>query len=216
LGVIAGLLAVGDALCQTSLTVGNTPGFPGTTVSVPVSARRATNIVAAQFDVAFTPGKVASGDATLGTVFGQHVIQSREIAPGIRRVVVYSFSNATLQTNGFAATLPFQLSPQEHDSSGPLTPTNAILARRDATAIAPVQLNSGQVFARPVFLHPDGRAEFFLAAEADHRYVVQATTNFVDWRNISTNIATGEFLDLFDAEALFHPFRFYRWELADP
>ena len=40
--------------------------------------------------------------------------------------------------------------------------------------------------------------------------MVQASVNFVDWTNISTNMATSDFLDLVDAEAVFYPWRFYR------
>src|SRR5262245_34030308 len=75
---------------QTSLTVANTPGYPGATDAVPVRVAKATNIVAAQFDVAFNPAKVIAGAPTLTAANAGHIVRSREIAPGVRRTIVYS------------------------------------------------------------------------------------------------------------------------------
>ena len=36
----------------------------------------------------------------------------------------------------------------------------------------------------------------FLASDADQRYLIQASTNLVDWVNISTNLGIGSFMDL--------------------
>src|SRR6266699_3566829 len=69
LGITCLIVLLGVAeLCsgQTSLSVGTAPGYPGSTVSVPVTLRQASNVVAAQFDVAFNPDKVSGADASLG------------------------------------------------------------------------------------------------------------------------------------------------------
>src|SRR5262249_15227398 len=52
---LAAFLISGSATAQTSLTIGSTPGYPGVRYALPVTLSRATNIVAAQFDVAFDP-----------------------------------------------------------------------------------------------------------------------------------------------------------------
>jgi hypothetical protein len=155
--------------------------------------------VAAQFDVAF------------------NAVKSRQIAPGVRRTLAYSLSNTNVPgTNGPIVTLPFTVSPQETAGSGPLTPGNVILARADGTALAPVGLSAGTIFVRTVNLLPDGHVQFFLPSTNDQRYAIQATSNLVDWVNISTNTATGEFMDLLDVDAAGLPYRFYRWELLTP
>ena len=51
-----------DLHAQTSLSIGTVPGYPGTTVQVPVALRQAPGrTVAAQLDVAFNPAVTFSG-----------------------------------------------------------------------------------------------------------------------------------------------------------
>ena len=205
-------LGAGAVWGQTALIVGNVPGYPGTTVSVPVNVRHSSTAVATEFDVAFNSGKVSALEALRGERLTNHVIRSRQIAPGVERVLIYSLSNAKLPaTNATVASLPFAVSPTEYVSSGPLTPQNVILAKADATAATPVNVNSGTIFVRPVNPLPNGAVQFFLPSTPDVRYVTQATTNLVEWTDISTNTASSFYLDLLDPEAPLHPARFYRW-----
>ena len=200
---------------QTLLSLGSLPAYPGSSVNVPVHLSRATNVVAAQFDISFDPDRVAAGPAFADPASAsRHTILSREIAPGVRRVLVFSRQNSVL-TNRHAALLPFTVSPGERVSSGPLTPGNALLARANATAVTPLALESGTLFVRPVNMLPDGRVQFFLPATPDQRYYIQASTDLANWVNISTNTATGSFLDLVDVDAAAHPYRFYRWQAAE-
>jgi hypothetical protein len=60
---------------------------------------------------------------------------------------------------------------------------------------------------------PDGQAQFFLRSEPDTRYLIQATTDFVHWVKLTNTTATGNFMDLVDADAERYPHRFYRWVL---
>jgi len=201
---------------QTSLTIGTLPGYPGATISVPVVLRQSGNAVSAQFDVAFDSGKVSALDALRGSRLTNQVIRSRLIAPGVERVVIYSLNNSTVaRTNETVANLPFNVSPTEHVGSGPLVPANAVLAKADATAIAPVSLNSGIIYVRAVNRLPDGTVQFFLPSEPGTRYLIQATTNFVNWVNLTNTTALGNFMDLVDSDAASYPFRFYRWILYD-
>ena len=217
-GVMAVVLAAKTGFAQITLSVGNVPGYPGAMVSVPVSLRQpGGGAVAAQFDVSFNASKI-SGGVPVGTVrLANHTIKSREIAPGVRRTLVYSLSNTNVAgTNGPIVQLPFTVSPQETVSSGPLTPSNVVVARADGTAQAPVSLSVGRIFVQPVNLLPDGQAQFFLPSIEGRRYVIQASSNLVQWVPISTNLATGSFMDLEDIAAASYPHRFYRWELLSP
>src|SRR5688572_3166517 len=157
---IAILLTAGELRPQTLLSIGSQTAYPGASVNVPVTFTRATNVVAAQFDVTFDPDRVASGPAVADQV-GRHVVLSREIAPGVRRVLMFSRQNSVV-TNRNPVQLPFAVAPTEYQGSGPLAPANAILARANATPVAPLALGDGAIFVRQVNMLPDGRVQFFL------------------------------------------------------
>jgi hypothetical protein len=204
------------ASAQTDVEIHSTPGYPGQTASVAFSVRRATNLVAAQFDVAYNPAKGTMREPELSARFSNHVVRSREVAPGTRRVLVYSRANEPLRTNGFTGAFAFDVPPDERIGSGPLTPRNLVLARADATAIAPVGARSGAVFVTPVYRDPaSGVVDLFFPSALDTRYLIQATEDFTRWVTIATNVATGDFMDLVDTDAVNYPHRFYRTALYD-
>src|SRR5262245_13707456 len=119
--VLAGIGEV-SLSAQTTLAVGSSPGYPGTTVSVPVSFSRATNIVAAQFEIAYATNAVSSGAAVAAQASARHFVKSREVAPGVRRVVAYSLARPLSTNRATVARVPFTLADGERNSSGPLTP----------------------------------------------------------------------------------------------
>jgi len=193
-----------------SLTIGSAPAYPGTTVSIPVLARTSNAVVAAQFDVTFSPTRASLGDAISGRAAANHRIKSVEIAPGIRRVLVYSMNNSSISNRGALVNIPVTVSPQEHVGSGPITPMNAILATKEATAVTPVELIAGQVLTRPVNPGADGAVQFFLPSTNDSWYLIQASSNLVDWLTITNLQANADFMDLMDADAARYAHRFYR------
>src|SRR5262245_53535112 len=195
--LLAALSAPVVVTAQTSLSIGSTPGYQGVSYALPVTLSRATNIVAAQFDVAFDPAKVSAAAALPDLTSVDQMVLSRELSPGLRRVLVFSRNNAVI-TNRTIAQTPFTVSAAERVSSGPLTPTHAVVAQTDAAALTSLSLNAGTIFVRPVNLLPNGHVQFFLPSTPDTRYAIQATTNLVNWVNISTNTATGNFMDLVD------------------
>ena len=213
---MAAVFAGQAVLAQTTLPLGNAPAYPGTTAAVPASLRQGRNVVALQFDVAFNSGKVSALDAVRGERLTHHVIKSRPIAPGVERVLIYSRRNAAVAgTNLTLASLPFAVSASEHTGSGPLTPINLVLARAEATAIAPVSAIAGTIFVRPVNRLADGTVQFFLPSQPDTRYLIQATTDFIHWVTVTNATASGNFMNLLDTEAAQYPHRFYRWILYD-
>lgn len=164
---------------QTAVEVQSVRGYPGQTTTVPISVRRATNVVAAQFDLAYNTTKGALHEPELSARYSNHVVRSREIAPGVRRVLVYSSGNAELRTNGFGGSFNFDVPVGERVGSGPITPQNVVLARGDATAITPVSVKSGTVFVTPLYRDPaSGVVDLFLPSVVDVRYLIQATEDF--------------------------------------
>jgi hypothetical protein len=204
------LLSCSNAsIAANTLSIGNAPAYPGTTVSVPAFVS-SSNAVAAQFDVAVSPARAGLGEALIGRAGSDHRVRSIEVAAGVRRVLVYSMNNRSISNRGAIVNLPVTVLPQEHVGSGPIAPSNVILATKEATAIAPVELIAGQVLTRPVNPNGDGTVQFFLPSTNDGRYLIQASTNFVDWLTITNVQANADFMDLIDADASRFPYRFYR------
>ena len=206
----AGLWA-GSVWGQTSLSVGTVPAYPGTTVTVPMSLRQGSSAVAAQFDVAFNSSKVSALEPALGFRLTNHVLRSRQVAPGVRRVLIYSLANSAMAgTNLSPASLPFTVAPNEFVGSGPISPTNVVLARADGQAMTQPTLFSGAIFTRPVNYLPNGTAQFFLPSEPDRSYLIQASSDLKSWVDLVQTNAVSSFLNLIDADAALYPQRFYR------
>ena len=76
--------------------------------------------------------------------------------------------------------------------------------------MTPLRLRHGNVLVEPVYRGPDGVVELFLTVQSNRLYVVQATTNFVNWVNLATNFATLDYIVAQDIEAVNYQARFYR------
>lgn len=211
LAFVAGSLMPFSLFAQPALTLGTVPAYPGTTAVVPTSLRQASIAVAAQFDVAFNSSKVTALEPALDFRLTNHVLRSRQIAPGVRRVLIYSLSNSAMaRTNLALASLPFTVAPNEFVGSGAISPTNVILARVDGQAMPPPTLLSGAIFTRPVSFLPNGTAQFFLPSEPDRTYLIQASSDLQSWADLVQTNAVSSFLNLIDADAPLYPQRFYR------
>lgn len=195
---------------QTSLNVGNTPGFKGTIVSVPITVIRASNLVAAQFDISYDTNKVSPAVATASLLAPGHFVRTREVSPGVRRVVTYAINSPLSTDHATIGQMPFLLSDNARGGSGPITPGNAILANQNAAAITPLVLVPGVIFGDFISLDSNRVASFFLSSELGEQYLLQASTDLTNWITLSTNVATGDFLSFSDIDARDHPYRFYR------
>jgi hypothetical protein len=177
---------------------------------------QASNVIVAQFEVTSNTSKVSHAGAVLAAGTTGQRMKSRELTPGLHRVLAYSLTrDSPWATNRQIGSIPFTVSPHEYLGSGPLAPTNAVLVRRDETQEANVTLNPGSIFVQPVYRRPDGTAQFFLPSTPGTRYLIQATADFVNWVNLTTVTAQANFTDLIDADAARYPHRFYRWVLYD-
>src|SRR5262245_59626136 len=78
---------------QPSLNLGTSAGYTGATVSLPVTLRGEANMVAAQLDVAFNPARVTEAGLLASGRLSNHVVRTREVAPGVFRVLAYSLVN---------------------------------------------------------------------------------------------------------------------------
>jgi len=201
--------AVGPALAESTVSVGVRRGSPGGTTPVPLSIRQAGGVTASQFDILFDPARVASGGVTLDST-GNHVVRSRELAPGVRRVLIYSLTSSSFPSNTLNATALFTVAANANTASIPLAATNLILATPNGAPVSPTRAAAGAIFLTPVRRTATGEVEFFLSSVIDQRYVVQASSDLVQWTTLSTNLATDIFVRAFDSAATNHSYRFYR------
>jgi len=212
LGLLLATLACSAS--AVTLRVGTLRVLPGVATSVPVSLHYGTNeprdVVAFQADVVFDAAGVADATPIRRPLLSQHLVASSQPEPGTRRLLVYALTNSVL-ANGELLLLPFTVGAGEHHNF-PLTLTNIILVRADASTV-PASPVDGYLAVNPVSVGPEGKVDGILnvaSNEVEQCYVVQATTNFVEWVNVDTNSALGSLLNFSDATAGGHPHRFYR------
>ena len=186
-------------------------GFPSATVEVPLTLRYSTNdlrdVVGLQADVTFSGGQVGVGPIEPGTALDNHVFRLSQPIAGTTRFLVFSQNNRVL-TNGAVVRLPCTVANNVFDNAR-MTLSNVILARANGSSV-PLTAISGGVVIHLVFVHPDGHVDGFFTVQADVPYVVQATTDFVDWQDLVTKGVLGTLLNFEDPAAGQHPFRFYR------
>lgn len=219
LACLVWLLLAGQTVEAVSLRVGVVRGFPGNFVEVPVSLSYHSNevrdVVALQADVLFDAGGIGDAAPSGAPLLSRHTLASSGISSGVRRLLVYSTENAVL-TNGEVARIPFTVAPNQFRNF-PLTLTNVILVRADATPV-PATNRNGAIAVNQVFVAADGHADGFLNVATnglDQCYVIQATTNFVTWVNVQTNNTESGLLDFVDPEAGEYSHRFYRAIVCD-
>ncbi len=193
----------------TSLGIGLVPGFPGLTSQVPIILRNNGSAVAAQFDVSYGISHLSPGAIIAGNLGGNTVVFSRQISPGVLRCLVYSPQNAFMRTNAQLGNFPVGV-PTGETVGGQMSPSNVIIAGADGSALSPVQATAGGVQVAHLFRSPDGTVSLLFNANTNATYIIQATTNFINWVNLGTNIAAQNFVTLVDADAAKMPSRFYR------
>src|SRR5262249_24613654 len=117
---------------------------------------------------------------------------------------------ATLSTHQSLGALPFTLAAGDFSAGGRVALTNGLASRTNATAVTPLQTIPGGVVVSQVFVGEDGVVDLALRVVSNRTYVVQASTNFVNWVNVFTNFADTDLLIASDSTAVGMPFRFYR------
>ena len=147
------MVASSSARAAVELRVGTAYATPGSTVFVPVRLATDTNIVAAQFDLLFASTNLSSGDALPGPALADHLISSAEPQPGVRRVVIYSPTNATLG-NGVLVTVPLTVASNAPYSLAQLIITNVLCVNYDPNAVTNWSVVPGSLVATSSVAQP--------------------------------------------------------------
>jgi len=138
-----------------------------------------------------------------GTFVGSVTVTLSGAPPGVS--LYYTLNGTAPTTNSILYTGPFSL-------------TNS--AQVQAVATEPGAVNSATVSAAFVIVPPifftsadfstNGQFQLGFSGVAGNSYILEATTNLLDWTPLGTNLASTNLFDLFDPNATDFPYRFYR------
>jgi hypothetical protein len=189
---------------------------PATTVRLPISLRSDIPAVALQFDLSYDPTRLRSAVPAPGSALAGHALESTELGPGSRRILLYSLANAPLGS-GTIASLPLTVASAAAEGVVTLTLTNVVLATPAGTRIVPLTLGAGQV---TISLGSPARLELSVAGDRTatlrvngsigRSYVIQASGELSTWVSISTNLLPTGTANYQDLTAPAHSVRFYR------
>jgi hypothetical protein len=215
--LLAASLTLELARAASTISAGSTNGAAGTAVTLPVQLQSDAKIVAVQYEVLFNGTTLTSAVATRANAISDHLINFSAPSPGKQSVVVYSPTNAQL-TNGLLASLVLSIATNAPAGVTSITLTNAILANAQGLRVEPVSLLPGSLTitlalnARlgSIVLSTNGLAQFQITGAAGREYIVQASTNLVNWTSIGTNTVSGGVINSVDSSAKSFAYRFYR------
>ena len=125
-------------------------------------------------------------------------------SPDPNATIYYTLDGSLPTTNSFVYAGPFNLTSNA-DVSANAFETNY----NNSVAINALFFVQAPYFTTAGFL-PDQQFQMGLYGVAGGNYVLQATTNFINWTPISTNAAMANPLNLLDPRATNFPYRFYR------
>jgi len=201
-----------------ALNVGDASGVAGSTVIVPNYFTTDTNIVALQYDLIYDPSILTAGPSVGADALANHLLDSSSFGPGIRRVLVYSLTNARL-TNGVLADHILFIATGAPDATTSITLTNAIFSNAQGAKVEPEGLLGGSLLivslATParlgsLLLSTNGHVQFEVTGAENRRYLIQASTNLIQWTDLSTIVAAAGAVELTDSTATNSSYRFYR------
>ena len=153
------------------------------------------------------PGLPALAPATItpaGGIFSQSVSVTLQ-STNANAVLYYTLDGSFPTTNSLVYSQPFLLA----------TNANVLVSAFDngfdnsAAASALFFVNPGFSLA-PAGFSANGMFQIGVAGMTGSNYVLQATTNFMNWTSLSTNPAATNVFDLMDPNATNFPSRFYR------
>jgi hypothetical protein len=206
------------AASAAELQVGEASAPPGATVSVPVTVSGASGAVAAQFDLSFNPSTVSLTGVSAGEALAGHIVDQQELNPGYWRVLAYSTTNGPIAP-GAMVRLSFNIPADAPDGLIPLDVTNAIIAQVQGQPVRPLDQIGGALFVSSgarftsLTLTGNGQLQMQFQGTEGRQYVIEASTNLVNWEVLNTNTVVGGGFSLVETNMTAYPHRFYRARL---
>ena len=128
-------LPFASALADT-LTLGSTNAAAGSVLQLPFSFTNTHQIVGMQFDLKFPAGIVEAGSAVAASETANHTAESREVAAGTRRIVLYSSSNQLLPSD-LVLEVPLTLKTGSPQGGPTVNVSNILLTNAQGQTFTP-------------------------------------------------------------------------------
>lgn len=198
-----------------ALTAGNVTALIETTVPVPITLAGGAGVSAVQFDATFDAGIFASAGAAAGGALAGHLIVTKLAAPDRLRVIVYSPTNGPI-ANGIVIHLPFIIASAAPTGSSSIELSNVIFSDNRGARITGSSGN-GSITVSPgeppkleaLMLALNGDVSFMLTGVPGQSYILQRSSDLVNWSPFSTNVVLTGSLQVQDLRPNV-PYRFYR------
>jgi chitinase len=125
--------------------------------------------------------------------------------PDTNATLYYTLDGTLPTTNSFLYSVPFTLTNSATVMANAFeTGFNNSVAANATFIIAPSIFFTSENFLT------NGTFQVGFSGVPDRNYVLQASTNLLDWTSLSTNIAPTNLFNLVDPGASNYPYRFYR------
>lgn len=201
----------GRIFCASpQISVDSPSGAPGCTVLVAVSFTTGSNVSSVTFDLLFSTNYLTSAPPILGGALSDHIVVSSEPSPGVRRVQIFSFSDAPL-SNGVLVYLPVTIATNAPDHDEPLSLEN-VTDPVVASSLGGVLAISPRPHFDSIDRMADGAVHLQMTGSGNRSYLIEAATNLDSphWTAIGTNSPVNGTLTIDDPMAAVFPIRFYR------
>lgn len=119
-----------------TLTLGSTNASAGAVVQLPFTLANTHGIVGMQFDLKFPDAQLTAGSAVAVSATTNHMAESREVAIGTRRIVLFSTSNAVLPSD-LVLEVPLTLKPGSPQGGPTVNLSNIILTNAQGQTYSP-------------------------------------------------------------------------------
>ena len=132
-------------LAADTLTLGSTNAAAGAVLQLPFNFTNTHQIVGMQFDLEFPAGIVEAGSAVAASETTNHTAESREVAAGTRRIILYSSSNQLLPSD-LMLEVPLTLKTGSPQGGPTVNVSNILLTNAQGQTFTPT-INRPQIDA---------------------------------------------------------------------
>lgn len=194
---------------------------PSATGFVEIELLATAPAVGVQVDLDYPATEFVLGPAERGPALASHALRDAEVAPGRRRMLVYSTRNDRL-SNGVLARIPVTHVGAAGTGSFELPLAAALVATPDGLSHRPLNTVAGSILlgasAPPALsaltLTPEGGVRFVLSGTEGSTYQIEASDDLRSWIDLDRHTLLGREKVIQDLPPLAVRHRFYRARLV--